>query len=195
MTMMDPKDVQALIDAPPQAAPTRNINLDVHAGYAAQRPYAALEDNLAFRSGYASFEEMRAAGADIERDAATGDWYRVKARPTGQSALADDGKTLMVEHVEDRRPVALTLAQAKAAQADFWDGFTWVLRGLKREKEYAANLGTQGGAPTKWVAAGPAPVLPQPSPTGALQPLPADADVVKAEAPKAPRVADTKKEG
>lgn len=184
--MMDPKDVQALIDAPPQAAPTRNINPDVHAGPAAQRPYAALEDNLAFRGGYGSFEEMRAAGADIERDGRTGDWYRTKAKPTGNTALASDGKTLMIEHIEERRPVALTMEQAKAAGADFWDGFTWVLRGMKREKEYAQNLGSAAAAST-WVAAGPAPVVPQPSPTGALRPLPADADVAKADAPKAPK--------
>lgn len=181
--MVDPKDVQALIDAPPQAAPTRNINYDVHVGQSAQRPYAALEDTLAFRSGYASFEEMRAAGADIKQNG-RGDWVRVVDKPTGNTALGDDGKTLMAEYVDEERPVALTLAQAKAGPADFWDGFTWVRNGLKREREYGPNLGNNA-ARGKWVAQGPAPVAPQPSPAGALQPLPADADVVKADAPKA----------
>lgn len=191
--MMTPDEIQKAVDAPPRQAATRNINTDVHIGHAAQRPYAALEDNLAFRQGYQSFAEMQAAGADIQQDA-SGDWFRVKAKPTGNTALSSDGKTLMTEHIEERRPVALSLALAKAGHADFWDGYTWVLGGLKREKEYAANLGTAGVGQGTWVPIGPAPVLPQPSPAGTLQPLPSDAVVTRA-APADDGAKSPKKEG
>lgn len=130
----------ANFDGPPEFVPERNINVDVHVGAAPQRPYARQEDYAAQGVGWASAEDMQAAGADIKR-ARDGTWVRVVRRHTGTSVMRNGSLHHQVALVE--RPVSFTLQAAKASggTSDYWDGSTWIRGGLKREAEAPENAG------------------------------------------------------
>lgn len=172
--MLDSKELQELTNQAPEAAPTRNINRDVHMGYAAQRPYAALEDRMGGNRAYRTFEEMAKAGADMEQDDRTGDWVRVVSRILDRRVLPD-GRVQVAEGAVTRR-VALSLEEARAIEGDYWNGWSWVRNGLKVEKEYPENVGVVGTTQLVWKdveepqpAAEPpkAPAPPTPTPTPA----------------------------
>lgn len=132
------------IDQPPGEADHRNINQDVHSGGHPQRPYARLEDDLARARGgqFVRFEDLpKEAGAKM--DPQTLDWYREIKVHTGEQRLVDGVLHNVVRIV--RRPIAQTLAEAKAAGADFWAGTTWIRRGVKPEAEHAVNRGAGVG--------------------------------------------------
>jgi hypothetical protein len=166
--MLDEKDLAAALEEAPESAPTRNINYDVHAGYAAQRPYAHLEDRMGRTRGYRTFEEMRAAGADIEKDERTGDWVRVTERIVDTRVLPDGRRQVATANVT--RPVALTVEEARAIRGDTWDAGMqgWIRNGLKQEKEYPENVGVVAGQKVIWKDAETGAVVAQ-STTGAAK--------------------------
>lgn len=141
-------------DLPPESPGVVNINKNTHVGYSVQRPHAALEDRLARTAGWTSFEQMKAAGAQIKQDE-SGDWYREVPRHTGFSATR--GGKLYHQVELQRRPVALSIKAAQGARADYWNGVTWVRNGFKPEGEAPENRGTSPGAApesaTQWVEA------------------------------------------
>lgn len=133
------------MELPPQN-PVRNINLDVHMGHAAQRPYAALEDRMGVLHGdkWASWEDLKAAlagvegeGNDIEQDE-SGDWVRYVPRTVEVITGRDGTREALIE--DQARYVALSRADARARSAggtetDYFDGFTWWRRGQKPERD------------------------------------------------------------
>jgi hypothetical protein len=142
-------ELQEAMESPPPPH-VRNINYDTHQGPAPQRPYARYEDQMGrISSGYASIEALQAAlaalpdadapGNQLSQDAA-GDWIRKVPEHQGPDAwVIRDG----AKHYEKRprsRYVSLTAEGAKAASAagretDFFNGFTWMRRGVKPEKD------------------------------------------------------------
>lgn len=142
------EEMQALIeqaDQPPPARATRNINYDVHQGYAPQRPYAALEDRMGQLQGARStpFEDLPPQ-ANAKRDPQTGDWYREVPYHTGSSVMKD-GRLHFVMRMR-RRPIARTQQEARASNADWWNGATWVRNGVKPEADHPVNAGTDATA-------------------------------------------------
>lgn len=137
--------VQALLEAPPGKS-VRNINYDTHQGEAPQRPYARLEDRMGqFNSGWQSYDALKAALAGAPGDGndiyqrGDGLWVREIWVHTGEQTFAANGD---VENVQESRErgVALSMEQARAASAggfetDYWNGFTWLRRGRKPEKD------------------------------------------------------------
>jgi len=132
-------------DGPPEFVPSRNINTDVHVGDAPQRPYARQEDYAAGSQGWASAEDMQAAGAEIKRSA-DGTWVRVTRRHTGTSVMRNGTLHHQIALVE--RPVAFSMQAARASggRSDYWDGGTWIRGGLKREAEAPENAGNDFAA-------------------------------------------------
>jgi hypothetical protein len=143
--------IQEELEGPAPAPPVRNINHDVHEGYGVQRPHARLEDRMARTvGGWSSYEHLQSAlealppgtGNELFRDEADGSWYRKVPRATGRT-FVHKGK-LVAEYVTERRNVALTQEAARAAtqatttggpQTDYFNGFTWLRRGMKPEKD------------------------------------------------------------
>ena len=169
---------QEEINRPPEAPGIRNINHDVHLGYAPQVPYAALEDRMgaAVRPGYGSFEELQVAlkgvegeGNQIEQDA-TGDWVRYVPRTVEVIESRDGTREALVEDVA--RYVALTRNDARArsaggAETDYFDGFTWWRRGVKPEKDMFVAAQQLGRRNLRRVSLDPAPATPASSRAGA----------------------------
>lgn len=138
-------EIQALMESPPPPH-VRNINYDTHQGEYPQRPYARLEDRMGqFTTGWLSFEALQAALAQAPGEGNTiyqrpdGLWVREVWAHTGEQTYGKDGE---LEHVQESRErgVALSAQQARAASAggfetDYWNGFTWLRRGRKPEKD------------------------------------------------------------
>lgn len=141
------KDTEATIasllaeaELPSGPAAVRNINVDVHAGGFAQRPYARLEDDLARAAGGQAvrFEDLPPE-AHAVKDPVTGEWRREIRVHTGEQRLKDGVLYNVVR--PQLRPIAATLEDAKARQADFWAGSTWIRRGVKPEADHPVNQG------------------------------------------------------
>lgn len=141
-------------------APRRNINVDVHMGAAAQRPFAALEDFLAFKSRWGSYEEMQSAEKASLGDAATmekldnGAWVRyVEEHVPGGVVLGADGNAYERKR-RVARQVALSNDEAHQRRADYFDGSSWVRNGEKREKERVLLTAERGQVDEFLVPAG-----------------------------------------
>jgi len=150
---VDPAVLAATADEPwhATAGSTRNINIDVHQGYQAQRPFARVEDLMA-NNGWTSFADLpKEAGVKQDRD---GTWFREINANTGRTRTVNG--VLQHEMHKLRRPVALSLEDAKGSRADYFDGSSWIRNGLKREIDLPENQGNVV-APTdvEWVDAGP----------------------------------------
>ena len=118
---------------------------------------AQVEQPVARTASWASFEAMKKAGAPIEQDPATFDWYRTVQKHTGASEIHSG--ELVHELVSERRSVALSLIAARQTRSDYWNGSSWVRNGVKNEVEARENLGaaaTRASGATTWVKASPA---------------------------------------
>ncbi len=113
---------------------------------------------------HASFEALRKslpAGEEIHQNAG-GQWVRTVSRYVkGASRIVNGVLQHKIEYYD--RYVALSLEQAQKhsrpeAELDFWNGFTWMRRGVKPEKDFATMLNNQatGATDTEWVDAGDA---------------------------------------
>lgn len=162
--------LQEALEAPAPRA-TRNINVDVHVGHAPQRPYAAVEDALgAVVKGYRGFAQLKAAlpdgpGNEIRQDK-DGSWYREVLVSRGPEALVERDGELMVAHRKQRRGVSLSVEDARAAtqasnaggsslEYDAWNGFTWVRRGVKPERDFGVMTSTPRDEELVYVPADP----------------------------------------
>lgn len=202
--MIDRKEEERLLGdwgLPP--SPTREINIDTHVGAAVQKPYAQIEHLLARkRPGFHSFEELKEAvdaaypegsqARKIEED--DGGIYRWVKGNTGRT-VADANGVLQVEVYEERVPVALSQAGARAAtqagvRTDFFNGWTWVRGGEKLERDGNVLAQRPEANPNRRVAFEPADEASQMAYRAAaaaavnragITPMPAPA----AEAPKA----------
>lgn len=145
--MVSKEEIERMVEETPAGdLSVRNINYDVHSGNAPQRPHARIEDLMGNTTGWSSYEEMARAGADIKSDG-RGGWYREVIKHTGGEPQKDaNGNVTAYPRTLEKRPVALSVASAKATGADYWAGGTWVRRGLKPESESVENLGTEGTA-------------------------------------------------
>lgn len=146
--------MRALSDtqAPPPPH-VRNINLDTHVGHAPNRPYALIEDQLARTgNGWRSYDELKAAlkgagdkpGNTLQVDE-FGDHYRMVPDGNAEPERRMVNGRLELGRPLARRYVALTQQQAQAAsqsgrETDFWNGGTWMRRGIKPELDVAVML-------------------------------------------------------
>jgi hypothetical protein len=143
----------------------KDINASVSIGNSPQRPYALYESQMqSVRSGWRSFDDLKKIlpeGKENELHADEfGDHYRLKPRHTGATAI--QGGKLMREVEYVRRYVALTQQTARAMsdtgrETDFWNGFTWMLRGIKPELDMmvASAPASAPGRETAWEEANP----------------------------------------
>lgn len=78
--------------------------------------------------------------AGIKRDP-NGTLYRLIRRHTGEK-IVQNGRVYNAV-VQDRRRVALSLAEAARTDSDYWSpSFGWIRGGKKREQEHPSNLGS-----------------------------------------------------
>lgn len=144
-------EIQDELSVAPVRAARRNINTDVHEGYAAQRPFAAVEDRMAGADRtWRSFDELEAALGEYRRANPEATGYEIEAGDDGlwvrwvprvAETISDDRGVPVEQLVEDTpRFVALTRADARqmtqhGREADFFDGATWWRRGSKPERD------------------------------------------------------------
>jgi hypothetical protein len=138
-------EIAAVLESPAFFSGGRQINQDVHSGGHPQAAHERISLDLAraARGAVTRFEDIPKE-AGVEQDPNTGDWYRVVRAHTGEQRLVDGVLHNVVRR--QRRPIAQTLQDARAANADYWAGSTWIRRGVKPEAEHPANVGAASDA-------------------------------------------------
>lgn len=122
-----------------------------HVGNHPQNPNP-LEVKIARSTGvWSSFKDLPREAGVMQR--ADGTWYRLVQRHSGASRIHNG--VLQFEIVYDERKVALSLDQAKAAGADYWNGRTWIRNGTKPEAEAPENSGASLTQMRDWEDASP----------------------------------------
>lgn len=148
--MIDPTEEQRLLADWPGPRPAPEINEYTHVGANLQKPYAGVEHLLARkRTGWRTADELVAAveaayppgslarEIKIERD---GTIYRRIQGHTGNAPVPDENGVLQVEIRREWIPVAMTQDQARGASAagvrtDYFNGWSWMSRGTKTERD------------------------------------------------------------